>query len=108
MAAALKARTGSSAMRQSMSISLGAGASSRLTEGNTMLARRTLLRGAAAGAGLLACPATLKAQTQKVLKLSHQSPGGPLEQGDFRDRLCRKFAAEVEKRTNGAVRVDVY
>ena len=73
-----------------------------------MIARRTLLSGAAAGAGLLACPAILKAQAQKVLKLSHQFPGGTLEQGDFRDRICRRFAAEVEKRTNGAVRVDVY
>src|SRR3954462_9092093 len=73
-----------------------------------MIGRRTLLSGAAAGAGLLACPAVLKAQTPKVLKLSHQFPGGTLEQGDFRDRICRKFAAEVERRTNGTVRVDVY
>src|SRR5919206_4045955 len=72
------------------------------------ITRRTLLGGAAAGAGVLACPAVLRAQSPKVLKLSHQFPGGTLEQGDFRDRLCRKFAAEVEKRTNGAVRVDVY
>ena len=73
-----------------------------------MIARRTLLTGAAAGAGLLACPAILKAQAPKVLKLSHQFPGGTLEEGDARDRICRKFAAEVEKRTNGAVKVDVY
>jgi len=73
-----------------------------------MIPRRTLLTGAVAGTGLLACPAALKAQAPKVLKLSHQFPGGTLEQGDFRDRLCRRFAAEVEKRTNGAVKVDVY
>ena len=72
------------------------------------ITRRTLLGGAAAGAGVLACPAVLRAQSPKVLKLSHQFPGGTLEQGDFRDRLCRKFAAEVEKRTNGALKVDVY
>src|SRR4051812_934405 len=78
------------------------------TEGNAMIARRTLLTGAAAGAGLLARPAILKAQAPKTLKLSHQFPGGTLEQGDFRDRICRKFAAEVEKRTNGALKVDVY
>ena len=71
------------------------------------ITRRTML-GAAAGTGLLACPAILKAQAPKVLKISHQFPGGTLEQGDFRDRICRKFAAEVEKRTNGAVRGDVY
>src|SRR4051794_39709272 len=78
------------------------------TKGNAMIARRILLTGAAAGAGLLACPAVLRAQAPKVLKISHQFPGGTLEQGDFRDRLCRRFAAEVEKRTGGAVRADVY
>ena len=72
------------------------------------ITRRTLLGGAAAGAGLIACPAVLRAQAPKVLKLSHQFPGGTLEQGDFRDRLCRRFAAEVEKRSNGALKVDVY
>jgi TRAP-type transport system periplasmic protein len=70
--------------------------------------RREVLVGGAAGAGLLACPAVLRAQAPKVLKISHQFPGGTLEQGDFRDRLCRRFAAEVEKRTGGAVRGDVY
>ncbi len=73
-----------------------------------MIARRTLLGGAVAGAGLLACPAILKAQAPKVLKLSHQFPGGTREQGDFRDRLCRRFAAEVEKRTNGALKAEVF
>ena len=70
--------------------------------------RRKVLVGGVAGAGLLACPAVLRAQAPKVLKISHQFPGGTLEQGDFRDRLCRMFAAEVEKRTGGVVRGDVY
>src|SRR3954451_287368 len=70
--------------------------------------RRKVLVGGVAGAGLLACPAVLRAQAPKVLKISHQFTGSTLEQGDFRDRLCRKFAAEVEKRTGGAVRADVY
>src|SRR3982750_4186361 len=70
-----------------------------------MIARRPLPTGGAAGAGLLPCPAILKAQAPKTLKLSHQFPGGTL---DARDRICRKFAAEVEKRTNGALKVDVY
>ena len=43
-----------------------------------------------------------------TLKISHQFPGGTLEQGDFRDRLCRIFAQEVEKRTKGAVKGQVY
>ncbi len=42
------------------------------------------------------------------LKISHQFPSGTLEQGDFRDRLCRKFAAEVEKRSAGALKASVY
>ena len=66
------------------------------TGGSAMIARRTLLTGAAAGAGLLARPAILKAQAPKTLKLSHQFPGGTIEEGDSRDRICRKFAAEVE------------
>src|SRR4051812_33027935 len=43
-----------------------------------------------------------------ALKISHQFPSGSLTEGDFRDRLCRKFAAEVEKRTNGALKAAVY
>ena len=42
------------------------------------------------------------------LKISHQFPGGTINEGDFRDRLCRKFAAEVEKRTKGALKGTVY
>ncbi|WP_343626902.1 TRAP transporter substrate-binding protein DctP [Roseateles puraquae] len=42
------------------------------------------------------------------LKISHQFPSGTLTEGDFRDRLCRKFAAEVEKRSSGALKASVY
>jgi len=42
------------------------------------------------------------------LKISHQFPGGTITEGDFRDRLCRMFAAEVEKRTQGALKGTVY
>jgi TRAP-type transport system periplasmic protein len=42
------------------------------------------------------------------LKISHQFPSGSLTEGDFRDRLCRRFAAEVEKRTSGALKASVY
>ncbi|OON63119.1 C4-dicarboxylate ABC transporter [Massilia sp. KIM] len=41
-------------------------------------------------------------------KISHQFPGGSIAQGDFRDRLCRMFAAEVEKRTRGAMKFSIY
>ncbi|TMH67624.1 MAG: C4-dicarboxylate ABC transporter [Betaproteobacteria bacterium] len=48
------------------------------------------------------------AQSATTLKISHQFPGGTIDQGDFRDRLVRKFAADVEKRTNGALKFDIY
>ena len=41
-------------------------------------------------------------------KISHQFPGGSIAQGDFRDRLCRMFAAEVEKRTRGGLKFSIY
>lgn len=43
-----------------------------------------------------------------VLKISHQFPGGTLESGDFRDRLVRTFAAEVQKRSNNALKFEIY
>jgi TRAP-type C4-dicarboxylate transport system substrate-binding protein len=61
------------------------------------------------GAGALgATTGSLWAQTGGGLKISHQFPGGTLTEGDFRDRLCRKFAVEVEKRTAGALKASVY
>ncbi len=44
----------------------------------------------------------------RTLKISHQFPGGTLEQGDFRDRLARRFAAEVQRRTNGELGFEIY
>ncbi len=68
--------------------------------------RRTAL------AGLLAAPAILRAgharAAAKTLKISHQFPGGNAEQGDFRDRLVRRFAADVEKQTNGELAFEIY
>ena len=43
-----------------------------------------------------------------TLKISHQFPGGTIDAGDFRDRLCRRFAAEIEKRSGGALKGTVY
>jgi TRAP-type C4-dicarboxylate transport system substrate-binding protein len=48
------------------------------------------------------------ARASTTLKLSHQFPGGTLESGDFRDRLARLFAAEVKRRTEGEVSIDVH
>jgi TRAP-type C4-dicarboxylate transport system substrate-binding protein len=44
----------------------------------------------------------------KTLKISHQFPAGTIDTGDFRDRLCRKFAAAVEQRTKGALKFEIY
>jgi TRAP-type transport system periplasmic protein len=57
---------------------------------------------------LLAASTPARAQQLRVLKIGHQFPAGTAEEGDFRDRLCRRFAAEVERRTNGALRFEVY
>lgn len=43
-----------------------------------------------------------------TLKISHQFPGGSIDQGDFRDQLVRRFAKEVEKRTNGELAFEIY
>src|SRR4051794_8305324 len=48
------------------------------------------------------------AQAAATLKISHQFPGGSISEGDFRDRLCRVFAAEVEKRTKGELKFEIY
>jgi TRAP-type C4-dicarboxylate transport system substrate-binding protein len=64
--------------------------------------------------GLIATPAAVTfarsatAQTSTTLKISHQFPGGTIEQGDFRDRLCRILAQKVEKRTGGSLKFDIY
>ncbi|GAB7386857.1 TRAP transporter substrate-binding protein DctP [Bacillaceae bacterium] len=43
-----------------------------------------------------------------TLKLSHQWPQATADEGDFRSRLAVKFAEEVEKRTNGQVKIEIY
>jgi TRAP-type C4-dicarboxylate transport system substrate-binding protein len=43
-----------------------------------------------------------------TLKLSHQFPAATTTDGDFRGQIAMKFAEEVEKRTNGQVKVEVY
>jgi TRAP-type C4-dicarboxylate transport system substrate-binding protein len=42
------------------------------------------------------------------LKISHQFPAGSVAEGDFRDRLCRMFAADVERRTRGGLKFSIY
>ena len=43
-----------------------------------------------------------------TLKMSHQWPGGTIDKGDFRDRLCRLFAKEMEEQTKGAVKFEIH
>src|ERR1700730_8724468 len=79
-----------------------------LEEPRMTLPRRRLL--AATAATALAAPwigGTARAQA-KQLKISHQFPGGTADSGDFRDQMCRRFAAELAKRTNGALTAEVY
>jgi TRAP-type transport system periplasmic protein len=68
--------------------------------------RRTLM------GSLLAAPAILRASSSRAatrtLKISHQFPGGSVQEGDFRDRLARRFADEVTKRTNGELAFEIY
>ena len=71
-----------------------------------MTTRRSILQAALAAAPLLLFGnRTLAAEP---LKISHQFPGGTIDSGDFRDRLCRKFAQEVEARTKGALKFQIY
>jgi TRAP-type C4-dicarboxylate transport system substrate-binding protein len=74
----------------------------------TETTRRTVLGGLAATGAAIAAPRIARGAAPRTLKISHQFPGGTIDQGDFRDRLCRKFAAEVEKRTNGELKFDLY
>jgi TRAP-type C4-dicarboxylate transport system substrate-binding protein len=72
-----------------------------------MFTRRHVLTSA------LAAPAILRfgtgtAHAATTLKISHQFPGGSIDKGDFRDRLCRMFAAEVAKRSGGDLVAEIY
>jgi TRAP-type C4-dicarboxylate transport system substrate-binding protein len=77
---------------------------SPLEDDMTVLTRRTIL-GALATSPLWLNTAFAQTAT---LKISHQFPGGTIDAGDFRDRLCRKFAAEVEKRSKGSLKFSIY
>lgn len=57
---------------------------------------------AAALASGVALPAM--AARARIIKISHQFPAAV----DFRDILCHKFAAAVEKETHGALRFEIY
>src|SRR6202140_6024400 len=75
--------------------------------GETMLTRRHVIATAVAAPAILRL-GTGTAPAATTLKISHQFPGGTVDKGDFRDRLCRVFAAEVSKRSGGEIAADVY
>ncbi len=70
------------------------------------LTRRSILSAAIAAPALVSFSSLGSAATK--LKISHQFPGSSGNEGDFRDRLCRLFASEVEKRSKGALTFDIY
>lgn len=70
----------------------------------SVITRRTVL-GALATSPLWMNAAFAQSST---LKISHQFPGGTISEGDFRDRLCRMFAVEVEKRSKGSLKFEIY
>ena len=70
--------------------------------------RRRILLGLAAAPSLALFGRNAFAAEATNLKISHQFPGGSIKEGDFRDRLCRIFATEVEKRTGGTLKASVY
>jgi TRAP-type C4-dicarboxylate transport system substrate-binding protein len=73
------------------------------------VSRRRFVAGALASVPLaMTTSGVAIAQAPTNLKISHQFPGATGSEGDFRDRLCRMFAADVEKRTNGALKFEVY
>jgi TRAP-type transport system periplasmic protein len=72
------------------------------------LNRRRMLLTALAAPAVIASTRLGSAAPAVTLKISHQFPGGTIDDGDFRDRLCRRFAAELEKRTNGAIESQIY
>jgi TRAP-type C4-dicarboxylate transport system substrate-binding protein len=77
-------------------------------EDSMRFSRRHVLAGAVAAPAVIVMSRMGSAAPAQTLKISHQFPGGTIDEGDFRDRLCRKFAAELEKRTNGELAGQVY
>ncbi|SPE28031.1 C4-dicarboxylate-binding periplasmic protein [Burkholderiales bacterium] len=86
--------------------------------------RRRLLRGIASapGCAIGSTPAGLarlgtaaalsawaaRAASQTNLNISHQFPGGSGDTGDFRDRICRRFASELAAQSAGTLKATVY
>ena len=72
------------------------------------ISRRRVLAGALTAPAIVASTRLGSAAPAQTLKISHQFPGGTIDEGEFRDRLSRRFAAELEKRTDGAIAAQIY
>src|SRR4051812_9185167 len=72
------------------------------------VSRRQVLVGALTAPAVVAASRHGSAAPSQTLSISHQFRGGSIDVGDFRDRLCRKFAVELEKRTGGSIAARVY
>jgi TRAP-type transport system periplasmic protein len=72
------------------------------------LNRRRMLLTALAAPAVIASTRLGSAAPAVTLKISHQFPGGTASEGDFRDRLCQKFAGRIASRTNGALKCTIY
>jgi TRAP-type C4-dicarboxylate transport system substrate-binding protein len=72
------------------------------------LSRRSVLTGLVAAPAIMTLTRPGAAQASGTLKISHQFPGGTIDEGDFRDRMCRIFARDVEKATGGSLKFEVY
>jgi len=70
------------------------------------ISRRKLLLGTLAASAVPTL--SRRAAAARDLKISHQFPSATGPEGDFRDRLCRNFAAAIAKRTNGALTATIY
>src|ERR1700753_2828732 len=72
-----------------------------------MLTRRHVIATAVAAPAILRL-GTGTAHAATTLKISHQFPGGTIDKGDFRDRLCRMFAEQISKRSGGELAGEIY
>jgi TRAP-type transport system periplasmic protein len=70
------------------------------------ISRRHILAGAVVAPALIGLAG--RAQAARTIKISHQFPGGTIEDGDFRDRLCRVFARDIAAKSNNALTGEVY
>ncbi len=52
--------------------------------------------------------AAVQAAEPVTLKISHQFPSSSGAEGDFRDRLVREYAKQVEAKTNGSLKFEIY